>query len=89
MTAVQHDVAAQKAAELAYDELIEQEDDDCVCTTCVVRTILEAAWPNLLEAAREEATTGVPAEDTFTGDSSSCETGADIIEITQSRRLRA
>lgn len=78
---VQHDVAAQKAAELAYEELTERDEEDCTCTTCVVRVVLEAAWPNLLEAAREEATTGVPAVDTFDGDASTCDTGSDPLAV--------
>lgn len=28
----------------------------CGCDTCVVREVLDAAWPVLLAAAREEAT---------------------------------
>jgi hypothetical protein len=74
-TSVQHEVAAQKAAENAY-ELLMIDEDDCVCPTCVVRVILEEAWPHLLEAARVEATTGVPVNDVFQGDVSACQDGA-------------
>jgi hypothetical protein len=66
-TATQHEVAAQKAAELAVEELFERDEDDCTCPTCIVRVVLEAAWPNVLEAAKLEATTGVPAPTAFVG----------------------
>lgn len=81
--AARHEVAAQKAAELAYEELVENDEQECCCTTCVVRVILEAAWPNLLEAAREEATTRVPAVDAFDGDAAGCESGRDVLAISK------
>jgi len=46
-------IAAQLAGEERLEELFD-DDDECNCVTCLVRETLEAAWPLLLEAAREE-----------------------------------
>lgn len=53
-----HEKAAQDAGEAAYDKLL-QDEGGCGCDTCVVREILEAAWPHLLELARQEVRTPV------------------------------
>lgn len=52
--------AIQNAGEQAYNEL-DIDDGDCGCDTCIVREILEAAWPLMLELARNEVATGEPA----------------------------
>lgn len=54
--------AAQDAGEAAYNA-IEFDEGDCGCETCIVREILEAAWPHLLQLARNEVATSeaVPA----------------------------
>lgn len=68
MTVVDHEALAQRAAEThlaACQEALwaEEEGTDvespalgpfCGCDTCIVREILHAAWPHLLELAREE-----------------------------------
>lgn len=67
--------AAQKAAEerLAYccstldgeEDLLEADDPRapcapfCGCDTCIVREVLDAAWPHLMEVARLEAAANV------------------------------
>ena len=79
--ATQHELAAQRAAEEAYVELVEQDESECTCQTCVVRVVLEAAWPNLLEAARIEARTSVLVPATFDGDPSTCDSGADVLAL--------
>lgn len=61
---------AQRAAEHRFDmamDSVYSEDDDvydnlelagpfCGCTTCIVREILDAAWPHLYEMAHHPAT---------------------------------
>ncbi len=69
---------AQAAAEkrLAYCNALEWDSDDmegievsepcapyCGCDTCVVREILDAAWPFLLQAAKEELAGNVVSVD--------------------------
>ena len=62
-----HFLEAQRAAEkrLAYCSILLYEEEDvspsevskpiapyCGCDTCVVREVLDAAWPHLLDAFR-------------------------------------
>ena len=47
------ELAAQIAGEERLEELFE-DDAECNCITCLVRETLEAAWPLLMEAARQE-----------------------------------
>jgi hypothetical protein len=61
---------AQRSAEQRFDmamDSVYSEDDDfyesldlagpfCGCTTCIVREILDAAWPYLYEMAHHPAT---------------------------------
>ena len=44
-----HEAEAQRAGELALEALYSEEGEfeECACTTCVVREVLEAAWPHL------------------------------------------
>ncbi len=42
--------AAQDAGEEAYNAL-DVDAGDCGCETCIVRDILDAAWPSLRELA--------------------------------------
>lgn len=54
---------AQEQGEEALRELMDQADEGgCMCETCVVREILTAAYPTLLQLARlelDDSTTGV------------------------------
>lgn len=58
MTATVHaEMAAQRAGEIAYEQLINDgEDGGCTCETCVVREVLTAAYPHMLTIARIELT---------------------------------
>lgn len=50
---------AQESAENAVEQLfMEEGDGGCTCVTCIVNAALEAAWPHLLQYAREEAADG-------------------------------
>lgn len=44
---------AQQAAEDRLEAYF-LDDGECGCPTCIVREVLTAAWPILLEAARAE-----------------------------------
>jgi hypothetical protein len=58
-----HEQLAQAAAErrLAYCNAVMYADEDdapyCGCDTCIVREVLDAAWPHMLALAREEVAT--------------------------------
>lgn len=47
--------SAQNAIEALF---IEEEEGGCTCVICIARVALEAAWPHLLQAAREEVSDG-------------------------------
>ena len=54
--------AAQQAAEKRLEEYLYNEDGEfepCACTTCVVREVLEAAWPHLRGLAMQELKGGL------------------------------
>jgi hypothetical protein len=56
--ATDFEAKAQQAAEADLDDLPEPAEQPCGpfcgCDTCIVREVLDAAWPYLLELAREE-----------------------------------
>lgn len=50
-----HEAQAQAAGEEAVERLWQAEEHgECVCPTCIVREVLEAAWPHLRHVARAE-----------------------------------
>lgn len=53
----EHESKAQLAGERALEALYSEEGefDECACPTCIVREVLEAAWPHLRAAAFEDA----------------------------------
>lgn len=42
-----HDLQAHAAGVRAYLDLMDRDEEDCTCEDCVVRTVLEAAYPHL------------------------------------------
>jgi hypothetical protein len=51
-----HEAQAQAAGEEALERLFEAEEHgECACPTCIVREVLEAAWPHLRASALEDA----------------------------------
>jgi hypothetical protein len=73
MTALQHDLNAHNAGVAAYEEMINDPKDPCSCDTCVVRVILEAAWPHLVLAAREDVDEQAARQLALSATSATCE----------------
>lgn len=51
---MRHDLEAHAAGVKAYLELMDRDEEDCTCEDCVVREILEAAYPHLRTLVIEE-----------------------------------
>jgi hypothetical protein len=49
-----HERAAQEAGEQRLEEYLADENGLCECTTCLVREVLDAAWPHLRALAIED-----------------------------------